>query len=103
AGAGIRPFHVIEVQSCALPIYLTAMFADRIAVMSRGKLDVMGTPREALTDERLERVYECSLRVGVPPEKDVPFVLPQSAYRTAEIGRAACRDRVWNMATESHR
>ncbi|WP_176036074.1 heme ABC transporter ATP-binding protein [Brucella tritici] len=62
---------------------LTAMFADRIAVMNRGKLDAMGTPREALTDERLERVYECSLRVGVPPEKGVPFVLPQSAYRAA--------------------
>ncbi|MFQ0814133.1 iron ABC transporter [Brucella anthropi] len=62
---------------------LTAMFADRIAVMSRGRLDVMGSPRDALTDERLERVYECSLRVGVPPEKGVPFVLPQSVCRAA--------------------
>lgn len=62
---------------------LTAMFADRIAVMNRGKLDVIGTPREALTDERLERVYECTLRVGIPPERGVPFVLPQSAYRAA--------------------
>ncbi len=58
---------------------LTAMFADRIAVMHQGKLDTMGTPLEALTDERLERVYECSLRVGVPPAKGIPFVLPQSA------------------------
>ncbi len=63
---------------------LTAMFADRIAVMNRGKLDVMGTPREALTDERLERVYECTLRVGVPPEKgcllyclSLPIAQPQ--------------------------
>lgn len=62
---------------------LTAMFADQIAVMHRGHLDVIATPRDALTDERLERVYECSLRVGIPPQKDVPFVLPQSAYRAA--------------------
>ncbi|WP_343315932.1 heme ABC transporter ATP-binding protein [Brucella sp. BE17] len=62
---------------------LTAMFADRIAVMHRGRLDVIATPQEALTDERLERVYECSLRVGVPPHQGVPFVLPQSAYRAA--------------------
>lgn len=59
---------------------LTAMFADSIAVMHKGTLDTIDTPQQALTDDRLERVYECSLRVGVPPVKGVPFVLPQSAY-----------------------
>lgn len=59
---------------------LTAMFADSIAVMHKGMLDTIDTPQQALTDDRLERVYECSLRVGVPPVKGVPFVLPQSAY-----------------------
>ncbi|MFD1198654.1 heme ABC transporter ATP-binding protein [Brucella gallinifaecis] len=59
---------------------LTAMFADSIAVMHKGRLDTIGTPQDALTDERLERVYECSLRVGIPPAKGVPFVLPQSAF-----------------------
>jgi iron complex transport system ATP-binding protein len=62
---------------------LTAMFADSIAVMHKGKLDTIGTPQHALTDDRLERVYECSLRVGVPPAQGVPFVLPQSAYAAA--------------------
>ncbi|MBB5702719.1 iron complex transport system ATP-binding protein [Ochrobactrum daejeonense] len=57
---------------------LTAMFADRIAVMNKGRLDTMGSPQDTLTDERLERIYECSLRVGVSPEKGVPFILPQS-------------------------
>lgn len=59
---------------------LTAMFADRIAVMNKGRLDTIGSPQEALTDERLARVYECSLRVGVPPARGIPFVLPQSAH-----------------------
>ena len=62
---------------------LTAMFADSVAVMHKGKLDTIGTPQQALTDDRLARVYECSLRVGVPPAQGVPFVLPQSAYATA--------------------
>ncbi len=62
---------------------LTAMFADQIAVMWKGRLDTIAPPQQALTDERLERVYECSLRVGVPPAQNIPFVLPQSAYRTA--------------------
>lgn len=59
---------------------LTAMFADSIAVMHKGRLDTIGTPQDALTDDRLERVYECTLRVGVQPAQGVPFVLPQSAY-----------------------
>lgn len=62
---------------------LTAMFADRIAVMCKGRLDTIGTPRETLTDERLERVYECPLRVGTPPAGNIPFVLPHSAYLAA--------------------
>ena len=62
---------------------LTAMFADRIAVMCGGRLDTIAPPQEALTDERLERVYECALRVGVLPARNVPFVLPQSAIRAA--------------------
>ncbi|MBV2144397.1 heme ABC transporter ATP-binding protein [Falsochrobactrum sp. TDYN1] len=62
---------------------LTAMFADSVAVMHKGRLDTIGTPQAALTDERLERVYECSLKVGVPPARGVPFILPQSAYNAA--------------------
>lgn len=62
---------------------LTAMFADSVAVMHKGHLDTIGTPDEALTDDRLERVYECSLKVGVPPARGIPFILPQSAYSAA--------------------
>lgn len=62
---------------------LTAMFADRVAIMNRGELDTIGTPQMTLTDERLARIYECSLRVGVPPARGVPFILPQSAYSVA--------------------
>jgi len=58
---------------------LTAMFASRIFVMHRGRLAASGTPAEVLTDELISRVFECELRVGVPPAAGMPFVLPQSA------------------------
>lgn len=58
---------------------LTAMFADRIYVMHRGRLAAAGSPQEVLSDDLLSSVFECKLRVGVPPVAGIPFVLPQSA------------------------
>jgi iron complex transport system ATP-binding protein len=58
---------------------LTAMYADRVHVMHRGRLAAAGSPREVLSDELIARVFECRLKVGVLPPGNVPFVLPQSA------------------------
>lgn len=58
---------------------LTAMFANRIFVMHRGRLAASGTPAEVLSDELISRVFECELRVSALPPAGMPFVLPQSA------------------------
>ncbi len=58
---------------------LTAMYADRIFVMHRGRLAANGSPQEVLSDELIEKVFDCRLRVGVLPAANMPFVLPQSA------------------------
>lgn len=58
---------------------LTAMYADRIHVIHRGKLAAAGTAAEVLTDEVIERVFECKLKVGAPPADGTPYVLPHSA------------------------
>lgn len=58
---------------------LTAMYADRIGVMHRGRLAAVGTPQAVLNDELIEKVFGCKLRVGALPAANVPFVLPQSA------------------------
>ncbi len=57
---------------------LTAMFADRVFVMHRGRLAARGSPRDVLNDELISEVFECRLKVGVAPA-GMPFVLPQSA------------------------
>ncbi|TPK38007.1 heme ABC transporter ATP-binding protein [Mesorhizobium sp. B2-5-3] len=58
---------------------LTAMYADRIFVMHRGRLAATGSPQDVLSDDLIERVFGCRLRVGVLPAGNMPFVLPQSA------------------------
>ncbi|MGE3307792.1 MAG: heme ABC transporter ATP-binding protein [Rhizobiaceae bacterium] len=58
---------------------LTAMYADRIFVMHRGKLAAAGSPGETLRDDLIARVFEVRLKVGQPPRDGLPFVLPQSA------------------------
>lgn len=58
---------------------LTALYADRVFVMHRGRLAAAGTPAEVLNDALISRVFECRLKVGALPAGNVPFVLPQSA------------------------
>ncbi|WP_192183536.1 heme ABC transporter ATP-binding protein [Mesorhizobium amorphae] len=58
---------------------LTAMYADHIHVMHRGRLAAAGAPQDVLSDELIEKVFDCRLKVGVLPAGNVPFVLPQSA------------------------
>lgn len=58
---------------------LTALYADRVAVLSGGERLAFGAPTDVLTDETLSRAYGCSLRVSVPPPCGVPFILPHAA------------------------
>lgn len=58
---------------------LTAMFADRVTVMRRGRVVARGKPGDVFTDEMILDVFDCPMRVGVPPAPGIPFILPQSA------------------------
>jgi iron complex transport system ATP-binding protein len=55
---------------------LAAAFADRVAIMSHGRIVADGTPRQAMTDEVLSDAYECQLSVDRVPAGGQPFVLP---------------------------
>ena len=58
---------------------LTALFADRVAVLAEGRRLAFGAPEEVLTDDILSRAYGCALRVSAPPPAGMPYILPQSA------------------------
>lgn len=53
---------------------LAAAYADRLAIVAGGRLEAVGTPKEVLTEERVERVY------GLPVElhlvNDRPVIVP---------------------------
>lgn len=58
---------------------LTALYADRVAILAEGRSIAFGTPQEVLTDSILSKAYGCSLRVSAPPPADIPYILPHAA------------------------
>jgi iron complex transport system ATP-binding protein len=63
---------------------LTAMYADRITLMSRGHVAASGPPDAVFGDETLAEVFGCPLKVGQVPANR-RFVLPQSADTTLSM------------------
>ncbi|CCM76228.1 heme ABC transporter ATP-binding protein [Rhizobium mesoamericanum] len=62
---------------------LTALFADRLILMKSGRVAAAGSVRDVLTDETMESVFGCALRINQVPADGTPFVLAHSAIRTA--------------------
>lgn len=58
---------------------LTAMYADRVQILSKGRTAGAGPVAEVLTDQRLSEVYGCPLRLSTVPPAAGLFLLPQTA------------------------
>lgn len=56
---------------------LTAMFADRLALLHQGRLAAFGTAKAVLTDGNLSAAYGCPVRVNTVP-KHGPWLVPQA-------------------------
>jgi iron complex transport system ATP-binding protein len=54
---------------------LASAYADRLALVSGGRLEALGTPTEVLTEERVERVY--GLPVSLHEVAGRPVVVPR--------------------------
>jgi iron complex transport system ATP-binding protein len=57
---------------------LAAAYADRVALITRGEIHAIGTPRDVLSAERLSDIYGVPLRVMESPEGH-PMVIPVRA------------------------
>lgn len=57
---------------------LTAMFAQQVVLLSRGRVAGSGRPAQVFDDALLSKVYGLPLRVNTAPG-DLPFLLPQAA------------------------
>ncbi len=78
----MRTARMLANRGCAVVVVLhdlslASAYADRLALISGGVLEAIGTPAEVLTEERIERVY------GLPVELHVvggrPVVVPTRA------------------------
>ena len=58
---------------------LTAMFADDMVMMRGGRIERSGAPAEVMTDDAMEAVFGCRMRINGVPAAGVPFVLPHTA------------------------
>lgn len=60
---------------------LAARFADRIALMERGRLTASGAPADVLTGERLSSVYSLPMSVIRHPVHGYPLIIPDGGIR----------------------
>lgn len=58
---------------------LTAMFADHMVMMRSGRIERAGPPADVMTDDVMEAVFGCRMRINGVPATGVPFVLPHTA------------------------
>ena len=58
---------------------LTAMFADHMVMMRGGRIEGAGPPAAVMTDDAMEAVFGCRMRINGVPPAGVPFVLPHTA------------------------
>ncbi|MDB5657968.1 MAG: heme transporter ATP-binding protein [Cypionkella sp.] len=56
---------------------LSAMFADKVALLAEGALVAAGPPDAVLTDAQLSRAYGCAIRTNVMPSSGT-WLLPQA-------------------------
>ena len=57
---------------------LTAMLANRVAMMKSGKIVATGRPDEVIRNDIMADVFDVRDAVGIAPAPPMPFVLPQS-------------------------
>lgn len=61
---------------------LAASFADRVAVLSTGRVAALGAPWDVLTEARLSQVFEHPVSVVEHPARRTPLVIPLPTHAT---------------------
>ena len=80
----------IAVVAVTHDLNLAASYADRMIVMSRGRIAADGEPEQVLTAPMLKEVFEVDAEIRQGPEGR-PWVFPQSRDREGAVGRQEIR------------
>ncbi len=62
---------------------LAGMFADRVALMSGGRIDAVGVPEQVIREDLIERAYGLPVRVVAHPSTGRPIVVPDASPTAA--------------------
>lgn len=60
---------------------LAARYADHLIAMAKGRLHVMGTPQEVLTQDNIREIFGLESRVITDPTSGRPMMLPIGRHR----------------------
>ena len=60
-------------------VNLAARYCDRIALLSQGRLEAMGAPKEVLSPETIQSVYGVDVSVRKDPLTQSIYIMPHSA------------------------
>ena len=55
---------------------LASLYCQRLVLLTQGRLQKVGHPREVLTEEIINEVYETSIKVWEDPGTSLPLVFP---------------------------
>jgi cobalamin transport system ATP-binding protein len=55
---------------------LISAFTHRIALMSEGRIQALGTPKVVLTVQNIQEAYNTSVRIVNHPDLDTPMIIP---------------------------
>src|SRR5262249_17927889 len=60
---------------------LATLFAERVVVLSHGRVVGDGAPRDTITDAMLAQVFRVGTAIGRVPPEGTPFILPHGMTR----------------------
>ncbi|MGF1702340.1 heme ABC transporter ATP-binding protein [Photobacterium makurazakiensis] len=63
---------------------LAAQYADRLVILNEGRIQADGCPKDALTEETIERVYGWPVCITQHPIDNYPIVLATSSHEIEE-------------------
>jgi iron complex transport system ATP-binding protein len=59
---------------------LTALYADRVALLVSGELRALGDPVEVLTPDHISAAYQIPVHIVPHPDYGTPMILPDGRY-----------------------
>jgi len=68
---------------------LASLYADRVAILTSGKITAQGSPAQVLTEDRLTSIYQVPVHVIPHPDYGTPLILPDG--RDERVAKVAAQ------------